>query len=220
MNPDVVVLALASAPRPAAIAALYALLSASSPRRVVLAYVAAGFMFSVAVGVLVVAIFHGAGIDYRGTDIYAAIELVGGLAALGFAIAVGAGRRELPSRDRGNRDKSTMVRRLRNPTLMTAAVGGVVTHVPGLFYIVALNAIIAEGPSLVAGVLQVLLFNAIWFAATIAAVAIFLIRPGAARRALARVDNWARRHARGITVLVFGSAGSYLAIRGLTALIE
>jgi Sap-like sulfolipid-1-addressing protein len=220
MNPDVLVLALASAPRPAAIAALYALLSASSPRRVVVAYVAAGFTFSVGVGVLVVAIFHGAGIDYRGTDIYAAIELLGGLAALGFAIAVGAGRRELPSRDRGNREKSTMVRRLRNPTVITAAVAGVVTHAPGLFYIVALNAIIAEGPSLVAGVLQVLLFNVIWFAATIAAVATFLLRPGVARRALARVDSWARRHARGITVLVFGLAGSYLAIRGLTALIE
>jgi hypothetical protein len=120
----------------------------------------------VAVGVLVVAIFHGAGIDYRGTDVYAVIELLGGLAALGFA--------------------------------------------PGLFYIVALNAIIAEGPSLVAGVLQVLLFNAIWFAATTAVVAIFLLRPGVARRALARVDNWARRHARGITVLVFGLVGSYL----------
>jgi len=220
MNPDVLVLALASAPRPAAIAALYALLSASSPRRVVVAYVAAGFTFSVAVGVLVVAIFHGAGFDYRGTDIYAAIELLGGLAALGFAIAVGAGRRELPSRDRGNREESTIVRRLRHPTVMTAAVAGVVTHLPGLFYIVALNAIIAEGPSLATGVLQVLLFNAIWFAATIAAVAIFLLRPGVARRALGRVDNWARRHARGITVLVFGLVGSYLAIRGLTALID
>jgi hypothetical protein len=220
MNPDVLVLALASAPRPAAIAALYALLSGSSPRRVVVAYVVAGFTLSVAVGVLVVAIFHGAGIDYRGTDVYAVIELLGGLAALGFAIAVGAGRRELPSRDRGNREESTIIRRLRNPTVTTAAVAGVATHVPGVFYIVALNAIIAEGPSLVAGMLQVLLFNAIWFAATIAAVVTFLLRPGVARRALARVDNWARRHARGVTVLVFGLAGSYLAIRGMTALIE
>jgi hypothetical protein len=96
----------------------------------------------------------------------------------------------------------------------------VVTHVPGLFYIVALNAIIAGGPSLVAGVLEVVLFNAIWFAASIAAVVTFLLRPGAARRALARVDNWARHRARGITVLVFSLAGSYLAIRGTTALIE
>ena len=219
MNLDVVVLALASAARPAGIAALYTLLSASSLRRVLVAYVAGGFTFSVAIGVVVVAIFHGAGIDYRGTDVYGAIELVGGLAALGFAIAVGTGRRKLPSRDSAH-EESTIIRRLHNPTVTTAAVAGAVTHVPGLFYIVALNAIVAGGPSLAAGVLQVVLFNAIWFAASIAAVVIFLLRPGAARRALARLDNWARRRARGITVLVFGLAGSYLAIRGLTALIE
>jgi Sap, sulfolipid-1-addressing protein len=220
MNLDVLVLALASAPRPAGIAALYALLSASSPRRVLLAYIAAGFTFSAAVGVLVVAIFHGAGIDYRGTDVYAAIELIGGLAALGFAIAVGTGRRELPSRDSASREESKIIRGLRNPTLTTAAVAGVATHVPGLFYIVALNAIIAEGPSFASGVLQVLLFNAIWFAAAIAAVVTFLLRPGVAPRALSRVISWARRHARVTTVLVFGLAGCYLAIRGVTALID
>jgi hypothetical protein len=220
MNLDVLVLALASAPRPAGIAALYALLSASSPRRVLLAYLAAGFTFSAAVGVLVVAIFHTAGIDYRGTDVYAAIELIGGLAALGFAIAVGTGRRELPSRDSASREESKIIRGLRNPTVTTAAVAGVATHVPGLFYIVALNAIIAEGPSFASGVLQVLLFNAIWFAAAIAAVVIFLLRPGVAPRALSRVISWARRHARVTTVLVFGLAGSYLAIRGMTALIQ
>jgi len=220
MNLDVLVLALASAPRPAGIAALYALLSASSPRRVLLAYIAAGFTFSAAVGVLVVAIFHGVGIDYRGTDVYAAIELIGGLAALGFAIAVGTGRRELPSRDSASREESKIIRGLRNPTVTTAAVAGVATHVPGLFYIVALNAIIAEGASFASGVLQVLLFNAIWFAAAIAAVVIFLLRPGVAPRALSRVISWARRHARITTVLVFGLAGSYLAIRGMTALID
>jgi hypothetical protein len=220
MNLDVLVLALASAPRPAGIAALYALLSASSPRRVLLAYLAAGFTFSAAVGVLVVAIFHTAGIDYRGTDVYAAIELIGGLAALGFAIAVGTGRRALPSRDSASREDSKIIRGLRNPTVTTAAVAGVATHVPGLFYIVALNAIIAEGPSFASGVLQVLLFNAIWFAAAIAAVVIFLLRPGVAPRALSRVISWARRHARVTTVLVFGLAGSYLAIRGMTALIQ
>ena len=220
MNLDVLVLALASAPRPAGIAALYALLSASSLRRVLLAYIAAGFTFSAAVGVLVVEIFHGAGIDYRGTDVYAAIELIGGLAALGFAIAMGTGRRELPSRDSASREESKIIRGLRNPTVTTAAVAGVATHVPGLLYIVALNAIIAEGPSFASGVLQVLLFNAIWFAAAIAAVVIFLLRPGVAPRALSRVISWARRHARVTTVLVFGLAGSYLAIRGMTALIQ
>jgi hypothetical protein len=220
MNLDVLVLALASAPRPAGIAALYALLSAPHPRRVLVAYVLAGFTFSVAVGVLVVAIFHGAGIDYRGTNVYSAIELVGGLAALGFAVAVGTGRRQPPERDEGAGQGSAIIRRLRNPSVTAAAVAGVATHVPGLFYLIALNAIVAEGRSLVVGVLEVLLFNAIWFGAAIVSVVFFLVRPGGARRALARVNGWARRHSRSITVLAFAVAGSYLAIRGVAGLVD
>ena len=220
MNPDVVVLALASAPRPAGLAALYALLSASPPRRVVVAYLVAGLTFSVAVGVLVVAMFYGAGIDYRGTEVYSAIELIGGVAALGFAVGVGTGRTQLPARHEGAGEGSAMIQRLRNPSVTTAAVAGVAIHLPGLFYLVALNAIVAESRSLAVEVLEVLLFNAIWFGATIASVVIFLIRPGVARRALARVDGWARRHARTVTVLVFAVAGSYLVIRGVTGLVD
>jgi hypothetical protein len=220
MNPDVVVLALASAPRPAGLAALYALLSASPPRRVVVAYLVAGLTFSVAVGVLVVAIFYGAGIDYRGTEVYSAIELIGGVAALGFAVGVGTGRTQLPARHESAGEGSAMIQRLRSPSVTTAAVAGVATHLPGLFYLVALNAIVAESRSLAVEVLEVLLFNAIWFGATIASVVIFLIRPGVARRALARVDGWARRHARTVTVVVFAVAGSYLVIRGVTGLVD
>jgi len=220
MNPDVVVLALASAPRPAGLAALYALLSGSPSRRVVVAYLVAGLTFSVAVGVVVVAVFHGAGIDYRGTDVYSAIELLGGVAALGFAVGVGTGRRQLPTLDNGGDGGSETIRRLRNPSVATAMLAGIATHLPGLFYLVALQAIVAERHSLVVGALEVLLFNVIWFGATIASVVIFLLRPGAARRELARVDSWARRHTRTITVLVFAAAGSYLMIRGGKGLID
>jgi hypothetical protein len=219
MNLDVIVLALASAPRPAGIAALYALLSAPHPRRVLAAYLVAGVTFSVGLGVLVVAIFHGAAIDYRSTEVYSAIELLGGVAALGFAIAVGTGRRQPPARDQSASEGSAITRRLRNPTVVTASVAGVATHLPGLFYLLALNAIVAEGRSLAAGVLQVLVFNAIWFGAAFAAVVTLLVRPGAARRALARVDGWVRRHARSTTVFVFAAAGSYLTIRGVAGLV-
>jgi hypothetical protein len=220
MNLDVVVLALASAPRPAGITALYALLSASPPRRVVVAYLVAGLAFSVAVGVLVVAVFRGAGIDYRDTDLYSAIELLGGVAALGFAVGVGTGRRQPPARHESTGEGSAIIRRLRDPSVTTALVAGVATHLPGLFYLLALNAIVAERRSLVVGVLEVLLFNAIWFGAAIASVVTFLLRPGVAQRALARVNGWARRHARSITVLVFAVAGSYLVIRGVTDLVD
>jgi Sap, sulfolipid-1-addressing protein len=218
MSPDVIVLALASAPRPAGIAALYALLSSSPSRRVVVAYLGAGLVFSVAVGVLFVAVFHGAEIDYRGTDIYAAVQVIGGVAALGFAAGVGTGRRQLRAR-RGDRgDTSAISRRLREPSVMTASVAGVATHLPGLFYVVALNAIVAESRALASGVLQVLVFNGIWFGAAFASVVLFLLRPRAAPRLLARVDGWSRRHARAITALVFAGAGAYLTIRGAIGL--
>lgn len=220
MNLDVIVLALASAPRPAGIGALYALLSASPPRHVVVAYLVAGLTFSVAFGVLVVAIFYGAGIDYRDTDLYFVIELLGGVAALGFAIGVGIGRTQLPTRHEGSGEGSAIARRFRNASVPTAMVAGVATHLPGLFYLLALNAIVAERRSLVVGVVEVLLFNAIWFGATIASVVIFLLRPGVARRALGRVDGWARRHTHSITVLLFAVVGAYLTLRGMTGLVD
>ena len=131
-----------------------------------------------------------------------------------------AGRRQPPTRDEGDAgEQSAVIRKLRNPSVTTALVAGVATHVPGLFYLLALNAIVAETRSLAADILQVLLFNVIWFGAAIASVVFFLIRPGAARRTLGRVDGWARRHTRVITVLVSAVAGAYLVIRGLTGLI-
>lgn len=215
MSLDVIVLALASAPRPSGVAAVYALLSSSPPRRVVVAYLAAGLVFSVGFGVVVVAIFHGAGLHYRSSNAYAAIELLGGVAALGFAAGFASGRRQLPSRDQHAGEESAIARRLRHPTMATASVAGIATHLPGLFYLLALNAIVAEHRSLGVGIAEVVVFNVIWFATTFVAVVVFLIHPGAARRALERVDGWARRHARTITTLVFAAVGAYLTIKGV-----
>ena len=220
MSLDVIVLALASATRPSGIAAVYALLSASPPQRVVVAYLAAGLAVSVAFGVAVVTIFHGAEHVHRDSNVYAAIELLGGVAALGFAAGVATGRGQLPGRNEHAGEESAVTRRLRNPTMVTASVAGVATHLPGLFYLLALNAIVAEDRGIGVGVVEVVAFNAIWFSATFVAVVVFLLRPGAARRALARVDAWARRHARTITMLVFAAAGAYLTIRGVIDLLD
>jgi hypothetical protein len=220
VNLDVIVLALASAPRPAGLAALYALLSASHPLRVLVAYVVAGFGFSVALGAVVVAVFQGADVEHGGGTVDSLIQLLAGVAALGYAAGVGTGRTAPPSRDETAGEPSAMIRRLRRPSVTTAAVAGVATHLPGLFYLVALNEIVGEGNGLAASVLQVLLFNVIWFSAAIVAVVIFLLRPGAARKALARLSGWARRHARGTTVVVFAVAGTYLTVRGAVNLVD
>lgn len=220
MSLDVIVLALASAPRPSGLAALYALISAAHPRRVLGAYIVAGFGFSVAIGVLVVAAFDGAGIEYGGSAAANLIELLAGVAALGFAFGVWSGRAQLPSRGEAPAAQSALVRRLENPSPRTAAVAGIATHLPGFFYLVALNAIVAQRHGLVDDIAQVLVFNAIWFGAAIATVVYFMIRPGAARTALLRASSWARRHARGTTIVVFAVVGLYLSVSGAVGLLD
>ena len=82
---------------------------------------------------------------------YSVIELLGGVAALAFAVVVGTGRRQLPTRDEGGGEESGTIQKLRNPSVTTALVAGIATHLPGLFYLIALQAIVAEGRSLVIG---------------------------------------------------------------------
>ena len=218
MTFEVIVLALASALRPAGVAALYALLSASHPRRVLVAYILGGFAFSVTLGVVVVVAFDGAHIKYGGSAVESVIELVGGAAALGFAAGLATGLAQLPSRGGETRAESRMLIRLRHPSVGTAAAAGVATHLPGLFYIIALNSILANRNSVADAILAVVVFNGIWYGAAIVSVLYFMIRPGAARRALVRTTEWARAHSQGVTVFVFGVVGVYLLVSGATVL--
>jgi Sap, sulfolipid-1-addressing protein len=216
---EVIVLALGSAPRPAGVAALYALLSAPHPRRVLVAYVIAGFVFSAAIGIAVVAFFHGAGLRHQNSVVNSLIQLLAGVAALGYAAGVGTGRAQPPSRS-GSPEESRVTQYLRNPSVGTAAVAGAATHLPGLFYLVALNSIASQSDSFAVGVLEVLLFNAIWFGAAILSVLLFLIRPGAARRALGRMSAWAERNARATTIGIFALVGAYLTVSGVLGLAD
>jgi len=216
---EVIVLAFASGLRPAGVAALYALLSASHPRRVLIAYIVGGFVFSVTVGVIVVVAFDGADIKYGGGNVESAIELVGGAAALGYAAGLATGRAQLPSRGGETRAESRMLVRLQHPSVGTAALAGVATHLPGLFYLIALNAILANRNSLADAILAVLVFNVIWYGAAILSVLYFMVRPGAARRALIRMTDWARAHSQGVTVLVFAVVGTYLVVDGLAGVL-
>jgi len=215
---EVIVLAFASGLRPAGVAALYALLSASHPRRVLIAYIVGGFVFSVTVGVIVVVAFDGADIKYGGGNVESAIELVGGAAALGYAAGLATGRAQLPSRGGETRAESRMLVRLQHPSVGTAALAGVATHLPGLFYLIALNAILANRNSLADAILAVLVFNVIWYGAAILSVLYFMVRPGKARRALIRATDWARAHSQGVTVFLFAVVGAYLVVDGALAL--
>ena len=98
-------------------------------------------------------------------------------------------------------------------------MAGVATHIPGLIYVVALNAIAADEPARSSAAVQVAIYNALWFARPAR-------RPRArdpAARAGGRVPR--ARHALGPPAraeprrsVTFALLGVYLTIKGAVQL--
>jgi hypothetical protein len=220
MNIEAIVLAMASAVRPStSLAAVYALLSTSRPRPLLIAFVLAGGAFSVAIGIVVVSVFHGVHVPRRNSSLIDVVDLLAGVATLGFAVGMHASRTRRPARERPARNGSRIVQRLREPTVRVAGTAGALTHVPGLFYLVALTAIAESGPDLAAASAQVLVYNAIWFSVPIAAVVLAWRRPERARALMGRANDWARRHRDGLMVGLFAAVGAFLTVKGAAGLL-
>jgi Sap, sulfolipid-1-addressing protein len=219
MNPDVIVLGLASVVRPTSVAAVYAFLAARTPGPLLTAYVAAGLALSLTVGVGAVAIVHVAppppSVTSIGRDL---LNVVFGLVALGFALYYGLRTPSDTPRVRPDRPLSAMRRHLSSPTPTVAAVAGVATHLPGVFYLAALAAIVAGRPSLTSGLLQVGFYNLLWFAVPLTALVSWLLRPDSTRERAARVSAAVQAHRKELVVGVSVLVGVYLVIDGVVAL--
>jgi hypothetical protein len=218
VNIEWIVLAIVNAGRPAGIAAVYGLLSAKTPVRLLFAYIAVGFTWSFVIGLIVVRALHGAEISNSSTAT-AVISLALGAGALGFAAAFAWGRVELRAPARLSGGDSRMSRAMRNPSLSVAAGAGVATHLPGLFYLLGLNAISDTDPGLVRSVTDLLVFNMIWFAVPVLALFASLRHPERARAAIESFNGWARSRQRGLAILVFSVVGAYFAVNGAAELL-
>ncbi len=216
MTIEIVVLALVSTVRPTSLAAVRALLSAPSPRRLMTGYVAAGLAFTIAFGVLVIWAFNGIDVSSGTHRTKGIADIAGGIVVLALAAAVLTRRigrphsPEAPKTD-GRRWAALLESRL---TLRTAALAGPATHIPGLFYLIALDVIVADQPKVPGGLAEVLIYNAIWFAIPIVALAVCIIEPEAARATVGAVDGWVRGHARAIVVIASFGVGAALIVRG------
>jgi hypothetical protein len=208
-------LALASTVRPTSLAAVSAILSHTSRRRLLLAYVVAGLAFTIAFGVIVVGAFHGIHLG-AGSDRTKGIAAVAGgvvVLLLGCAVLTGLVRRR-PDHEppvAGGGWKARLDRRI---TVPAAAIAGPLTHIPGLFYLIALNVIVAHDPRVPGGVLSVTIYDAVWFALPIAALAMCIVNPEAAQAAVARVQQWTGQHSRALLLLTSFIVGAALVIRG------
>lgn len=220
MTVQVILLALASTIRPTSLAAVYALVSGDAPRRLMTVYIAAGLAFTVSFGLLVIWALSGVDLGTGTSRAKGIAEIAGGIVVLTFAVGVLTGRVGGPHAD----DAPTPARRRwdqlfkHRPTRRTAALAGPVTHIPGLFYLIALNVVIAYHAAAPRELLAVLTYNAIWFAIPLGALAVCIVEPDAARRAVAAIQRWTRNHSRTILLGVSLLVGSALVVRGALTL--
>jgi hypothetical protein len=217
VSADVLVLGLASVIRPTSVAAVYAFLAARSPRPLLVAYLAAGLALSLTVGVVAVTIVHVSppppSVSSTARDV---VDIAFGALCLGAALYYGlrSPRDPAPVR-RPDRKPSAMRRRLSQPTVHSAALAGVATHLPGVFYIAALAAIVASRPGLTGGLLQVGLYNLLWYAVPLAALVSWIRHPETTRENAARLTAAVQAHKKALVVVVFALVGLYLVITGI-----
>lgn len=217
MSAEALVLALTAVVRPTSAAAVVAMLSMRNPQRLLVAYLVVGLAFSLAVGTLVVVLLGGLHSTRASTSVRPVLDLVIGISALGCAASAWIGW--LPrSGGAAVEQDSWMRRRLKDLSLSRAAAAGVLTHLPGLVYLAALNAIAGTATGIANGVLQVVIYNAIWFSAAIVALVMSVYRPAVSRDLLERIASWTRRHLRVIIVGFCGVLGGYLVVRGVLGL--
>jgi len=219
MNLEALVLGLFSGLRPGtSMAAVLVLLEMRRPQRLLLFFTAAGFAWSWAIGLVVVGVFHGANVAIGGSTFTAVLDVAFGAAALGFAAGLQRGWVQ-PTHRRSSSPSATASGSrfgpdLRNHSVRGVVVAGIGTHLPGLVYLAALNAIASERPGPLDAALQVAIYNALWFLVPLASLVLAVVRPGAARAYLDAATAWVRRNEH--TVLVWGSLviGGYLVGKG------
>jgi hypothetical protein len=216
---EVFVLALASTVRPTSLAAVYAFVSHAARDRLMLVYVIAGITFTLGFGAVIVGATHGIHVEAGTGRTKGVADLVGGILALAFGIGVLTGRvggdRPADAPAPGARMREALGRRL---TTRTAAIAGPATHIPGLFYLIALNVIVAHDAATADKAFALVLYNAIWFAVPLAALVVCIVRPASAPALVGWIEQWTREHSRGIVLTAAFGVGGALVIRGVLAL--
>ncbi len=219
MTIQIILLAVASAVRPTSLVALYALVREHLPARLMVAYVVAGLAFTLTVGVAVIFVCSGIDLHAGTARTKAVAEILAGVLALGLGIAV-LGRRVRVGAVSQGRPTGGRAERLRHRkiTTRTAALAGPATHIPGLLYLVALDLIVSEEPDVPGGLLEIGIYNAIWFALPIVVLALCIVNPSAARRLVYKIQEWAGNHVRAIVLLVSFGVGSWLLVAGASTI--
>lgn len=210
MSGDALALAVLSIIRPTTAAAVWAMLVSTRPRRLIGSYLLAGLAVSLTVGIVVVLVAGQLWSPRELASSRGGVLVVLGVVALLMSAAVGFGWvprfRLAPAAERRPRALSPV----------GAAVAGVVTHLPGVFYLAGLSAIVATGAAAAGSTLQVAVYNVIWFSPAIVAlgVCVFGTVPSAERTA--RIASRVRAHQTAVLTVCSGVVGIWLIAEGIS----
>jgi ABC-type Fe3+-siderophore transport system permease subunit len=224
VSPEALVLALSTVIRPTSAAAVFAMIAAPRPTRLLLAYIITGLAFSGGIGVVVVILLRGWTRPEAWDEVRAVIGIVLGAVSLGYAAGLLTGHLQQPAGDADDKNLapdagSWLGRQLADLSVPRAAAAGVLTHLPGLFYIAALNAITNSTSSAVNQIVQVAVYNAFWFALPATALVLANRRPDELQDFLRRVTGWVSHCQREILITASGLLGTYLIVKGVVELL-
>lgn len=224
MSPEALALGVLGAGRAVPLAIVYAFLLDRHPRRLLVAYLAAGLTVSLGVGGLALLVFEPtAGSTEAGTG-RLVVDLVVGVAALGAAAASRAGRfrRPEPARPAAGPFAAlppSLRARLRHPRVPAAALAGAMTNLPGVYYVAGLVAILATNPTPLGGAVQMVVYNLLRFSVPTLALGLVLLRPDRTADVVRAVHGWGVRHRRRLLTTALTVVGTYLVIKALAGLL-
>jgi hypothetical protein len=210
LSTEALALAVVSIIRPTTAAAVWAMLVSSRPRRLLAVYLTAGMAFSLSVGIAVVLVAGGALSERSGFHLRAAVLLLLGSIALLGAVGVRLGWAR-----RFRADVPTTVHRQRRLSPAAAAATGVVTHLPGVFYLAGLGAIAGASAAATGAVVQVVVYNVVWFAPALVALGAALAGVIPSRHRLTGALAWGRAHEDLVIASCFAGVGVWLIIKGI-----
>ncbi|WP_029432232.1 GAP family protein [Blastococcus sp. URHD0036] len=213
MSTQALLLAAVSIVRPTTAAAVWAMLVGARPRRLLACYLAAGMALSLTVGAGVVLFVSGV-LSPRDVSAGRPVLLLAlGAVALVLGLACALGWVGEPRTDRPRR--ATRTHRL---TPLGAATAGVLTHLPGVFYLAGLSAITATGAGAGGAVLQVVVYNLVWFSPAIVALGICLTGTAPRPDRLEAPLAWGRAHQAALLAAISSLVGVWLVVEGVADL--
>jgi hypothetical protein len=227
---NVALLGLSCALNPVLLGIVLLTLASERPKRMLGAYVAGAFTWSVGIGIGVVRVASSVdAFGGRSSPSRPIFDLVVGVALLASAGWYGTGRavrrkarKAAASAPAGEREeqpaKPPLAERLLSGSVGLAFLAGVLLNFPSVRYIEAMKEIVVANVSAREQVLAIVLFNVLMLSPGIVPLGFLVFRPDGTRAVLTSIDAWLRAHSHLLLTLVLGGLGLYLLVKGVVTL--